>query len=514
MKKQAVFLLVTGMLVLLVSCHGNRLKTDETKLSEDILLQEKEKEEANRIMNENQLADTLDKLPAGFRFKEERSVDPAKPPVVIDIAGSLSNVKDFSLSDVASNIRYVRMEPGPDPTFARVMKFKYYLMDNNIVAVNPSGILLYSKDGKYLNTIVKNETTGIEVEADKMMIRGDNTYIGGGTSVWAQGNKLFYKYRNSITGQSYIMEYDCSQMQLNLANKPDPEKPNLVRGMGKIAVDLNRGKNAPQKGSPNGMMSAGAEYFYGRTGTFMPDRNTYVTKLGNDFEVGGKYMLGIFNKRGDTLTTFTQFEKLKSFSKSLMRNTDGGTQYESKGKLYFRNAFNDTIFQVIPPNRLLPVYVFKLGNYKLSKNEGMDPDFDLTGKIIPQTWADSKNYIFITFTKDSYSCPNTQKSKKLKYYYALYSKTSHKLFIVKGDPHNYSPEILVNNLDGGVPVWPSSYMIGNNGEIMVSLKGSDIKERVNSEGFKRSAAPAAKKNELQKLAQIVKDSDDILMIIE
>ncbi|MCX6271137.1 MAG: DUF4933 domain-containing protein, partial [Bacteroidetes bacterium] len=183
-------------------------------------------------------------------------------------------------------------------------------------------------------------------------------------------------------------------------------------------------------------------------------------------------------------------------------------------RLYFRNAFNDTVFQVLPPNRLLPVYVLNLGRYKLSKMEGMDPDFDLNGKIIPESWAETKNYIFLNFTRDSYDCNNTRKSKQLKLYHALYSKNNGKLWVVRGDPQQYSREILVNDLDGGMPVWPSSYMIGKNGEIMISLKGKDLKERVRSEEFNRSGAPMAKKNELKKLAQLVSDDEDILMIVE
>jgi len=505
-------LLITG-LVLLLACQGNLLKTDEKKLSAEILLQEKE--EAERVERENRLADSLKKLPPGFRFREDRSVDPSRPPVVIDIAGSLDNVRDFALSDVASKITYIRMEKVPDSSFARIMRFKYYLMDSNIVAVNPSGIILYSRSGKYRNTVVKNESTGIEVSADRMMVMGNNTFVGGGTTVWSTGKSLFYKYRNSLTGQSYIMEYDCSQPPVSLSMGFDPEKPDQIRGMGRIAIDLNHGKRAgPQKGNANGMWSAGPDYLYQGLSSMMLDRNTYVRQLYSPYDMGGKYILGVFNQQGDTLATFTQFEKVDRFSKSVMRGTDQGVQYENKGRFFIRNAFNDTVFQVVPPNRLLPVYVLKPGKYKLLKKEGLDPDFDLTGKIIPETWADTKNFIFLTFSKDSYDCMNTRKSKQLKQYRALFSKSSQKLFLVKGDPFTYDPDILKNNLDGGLAVWPSSYMVGNNGEILISLKGKELKEHVKSASFNASTAPAAKKNELLKLARSLHDDEDILMIVE
>jgi len=514
--RQIILLLIPGVLLMLLSCNGNRLKTDEKKLTEEILQKEKESEEAERKSVEDGLSDTLRKLPPGFRFKEERSVDPSRPPVIIDIAGSLDNIREYKLSDVASKITYIRMQKVPDTGFSGVRKFKYYLMDNNIIALSLSGILLYTRDGKYMSTIVKNEFTGIEVTESAITVRGDNTFIGGGNTVWAQGNMLYYKYRNSLTGQSYIMEYNCSQLPISLKTDFDPEKPRQIRALGDIAVNLNPGNKKPSmpKGSANGIWSAGYEYFYKGTGTILIDHNTYAKPLGNEFMPGGKYMMGIFDKKGDTLATFTQFEKLENFSKSVMRGTDQGTQYENKGKLFFRNAFNDTVFQVIPPNRLLPVYVLNLGKYKLLKKEGLDPDFDLSGKIIPDSWAETRRYIFLSFSKDSYDCYNTRKSKQLKSYFAVFEKSGHKLVIVKGDPHNYDEEILVNNIDGGLPVWPSSYMTGNSGEIMISLKGKELKERVKSEQFKRSAAPASKKNELVKLAASVADSEDILMIVE
>ena len=94
-----------------------------------------------------------------------------------------------------------------------------------------------------------------------------------------------------------------------------------------------------------------------------------------------------------------------------------------------------------------------------------------------------------------------------------YSKEN-KLYIVKGDPFNYTPEILENNLDGGLPVWPLSYMIGNNNEILDLLKREGAKSRVTSEQFKFSGAPETKKKELEKLAGSVTNDADILMIIK
>ena len=156
MKNTIVKSFILLFLTLILSCHHNRLKTDQKELSLEILLQEKEKTTAEKVAGEKDLADPLKGPHKGLRINEDRSIDPSHPPVVIDIAGSLKNINEIKLSEIASEIRYVRIETVPDSSFLRTMKFKYYIIHNNIIATNPCGILLYSKDGKYISTIVKN----------------------------------------------------------------------------------------------------------------------------------------------------------------------------------------------------------------------------------------------------------------------------------------------------------------------------------------------------------------------
>jgi len=81
MKKLAYPLLILIMLSLLLSCHHNRLKTNEKELAKEIAIQEKEKEDADRAANEKKLADTLNRHKGGFRLRENRSIDPAHPPM-------------------------------------------------------------------------------------------------------------------------------------------------------------------------------------------------------------------------------------------------------------------------------------------------------------------------------------------------------------------------------------------------------------------------------------------------
>lgn len=488
-----------------LSCHRNRVKINEDELASEILLREKAEE--NKLVGEKQYSDSLERFTKGLHFREDRSVDLKNPPVTIDIAGSLNNIKEIKLSDVASTISYTRMEPVPDSTIPRDLKFKYYMMDNYIVVLNLYGIHLYSKEGKYIRSVVKNEFTGVIAEPDRILFWNDYTMKGGGMSVQVNGNSLFYNYNNNITGQKYIMEYDCSSIPMKPDYKFDPENPDQVSGLGSVAIDLNHGKTeSPKPRTHQGMFGGPPEAFFYDESVTMLNPDSYA------LPIHGEKMMVILNNQGDTLSAFTRLEKLVNYTKTMMRGTDDGTQYAPNGVLYSRPAFNDTVFRVSFPNRLTPVYVLKLGEYKVTKQQGVDPGFSLTGKIIPEEWAETRNFIFLTFTKDDYDCPNTRKNKTVKIYHALYSKQDKLLSVIKGDPFNYIPEILENDIDGGVPVWPRFYMISKDGDIMIPLKGTDLINRIKSNEFKLSKAPADKKKELEGLAGSLSDAPVLLFL--
>lgn len=491
------------------SCHQNRLKINQKELEKEMNIQEKENYNSRTNSEKNSLADTGKLIPKAFRLKENRAVDLRHPPEIIDIAGNLNMAHDLKLSDVATEITYIRMDPVPDSTIPVDLIFRYQILDDYIIAVNLYGIHLYSNEGAYLRPIVKNEWTGIEVDSDEIRIRNDYTLKGGGMSVQTKGNCVYYNYRNNISGQNYIMNYNCSSISVAPDYKFDPENPDKISGLGTPEIDLNYGRTeSPKPRSHQGMFGGSQEDFFHAATVTMLD--TDICAIPSN----GQNMMAITNKQGDTITAFNRFEKLINYKKSIERSSDIGVQYEWIDDLYLRPAFNDTVFRLIPPNRLLPVYVLNLGSFKVTIQEGVDPGVKLTGKIIPGEWAETNNYIFMTFAQDDYDCLNTRKNNTVKIYHAIYSKLNHWFSVIKSDPFDYTPAILENNIDGGVPVWPSSYMIGHNGEILIPLKGKDLKERVRSKGFRFSDAPDARKKELEKIAGSVTGTDDILMIIK
>ena len=188
MKNLPNLIILLLFLVQSISCHHNRLKSNEKELTNEIIAREKERDSVNKADREKRLADTLNRHQGGFRLKENRFIDKAHPPLEIDITGSLNNLKEVNLSDVAKGINYIRIEPVPDTTLPVDLKFKYYLMDNYIVAVNLYGIHLYAKDGRYIRSVVKNHFTGVKIMTGSVVFWNDYTMKGGGVSVWSNGN--------------------------------------------------------------------------------------------------------------------------------------------------------------------------------------------------------------------------------------------------------------------------------------------------------------------------------------
>ncbi|WP_167612118.1 DUF4933 domain-containing protein [Maribellus sediminis] len=502
------------IVVLFHSCSNkNKLKTDEHSLVKQILTEEEQlaHEQQLRAEREKQLADSLAKLPKGFRFKEERGVDPEHPPMVIDIAGSLENFKSFKLSDFASKIDYIRIEQPEDSVFHPKMKFNYLMLDDYIVASNLYGIVLYTRKGEFVTNVVCNKSTGITYQPEKNMITTMSSFtrIGAGFSLWNEGNELFYTYVNNISGQQFIMKLDCSNIPVSMSTVNNPETPDAIIGKGNIDLDFNHGLPPPMVLRKNATTELLDRSRMKQTmSSYRLDNNTYIQFL------SGENMFAIFGNSGDTLATFSKNEQVKNYTKSIMRGVDRGFTYQKNGKHYFRTDYNDTIFQIIPPNRLFPVYVLNLGEHKVEKQDGVDPGVSLEGKIIPSGFAVFNKHIFINFLKDNYDCPNNRRNKLVKKFYGVFDIANEKLELVPADSLDYSPNILENDIDGGLPVWPSTYNSDKGNEILIPVFGHELKQHVNSDKYLHSNAPEEKKSALKKLSEEVADHERILMVIK
>lgn len=123
-------------ILLSLSCYRNQLKTNEKKLANEISSKEKEKEkkEAERIAQENQDQDTLANILSGFQYKEDRSIDSAHPPVVIDFSKNIP-VKEIKLGDIVSKVSYLVLQV-PDDSIYFLWGSRLNFTPNSIIVNN------------------------------------------------------------------------------------------------------------------------------------------------------------------------------------------------------------------------------------------------------------------------------------------------------------------------------------------------------------------------------------------
>ena len=485
--------------VLLMGCARNRLKTDEKSLVKQILTEEEQREyEAElRAEREKQLADSLAKLPKGIRLKGDRKTDPLNPPEIIDIAGNLNQVGKFALSDIVSDIKYIRLQMPEDSAFTGKVTFKsdvdtkqelpLMVIKNKdfIVAYNYLGILLYSAEGKFLKTICSNELNNFEIGKNYISGGSNSTIKGANNTPFLIGNNLYYNYEDEENGISELMLVNCSDLPLSMPE--NIETHNKYRGIGTPVAST--GKNSYS------VIPLGSNLFAKKG---HPKRN--------------EDMLTYYSVKGDTLCSFPGNQKIENYTSTVSRSPDFGSSFQYKGNYFFREPHSDTIFRVVPPSFLIPEFIINLDEYKVERiQDAMDPTYNLDDKFIMKSLSISDSYVLINYTK-GYNSPNARSNKKVKFYHAIYDRKNKTLKHIQYDPDNWNFS-LENDIDGGLSFWP--YIpVSEQGEFLMSVKGSDLREHIKTDGFLNSSAPDDKKAAFLDLAQKAENHETIVIILK
>ncbi len=211
-----ILILVSGLAI--YSCGGNKLKTDEKSLAKQILTEEEQRahEDSLRAEREKQLADSIAKLPKGFRFPEDRSVDPNYPPVVIDIAGTRENPQKIKLSQLFKRVEYIRLEPDPDSIF-NVSEFKQLVVgQKHIYGFSYSaGIVQFGLNGKFIGFVCKNNVPVTRAPDGGKMYHTADPVTKMAWEIFLANGTLCYKYldRENQTTNYYQFddEKDCQE---------------------------------------------------------------------------------------------------------------------------------------------------------------------------------------------------------------------------------------------------------------------------------------------------------------
>ena len=498
MKKNfSIAILIFLLLLINISCHHNRLKTNEKELAKEILVQEKTKHEAEKTAQEMESSETKNRSLGSFQKKEIRSVDKQRPPVKIDIMGTLNNTRKLRLSDVASSIRYVKLQTPPDTTL--IFDNFFYRDDlmstirsdgEEIIFQGLFGITRFNMQGKYQETIWKNER-GIKVMGQGAAWMPQSFFgVMPNNPVSILNGNIFYTFTDGNTGTTQYMRY----------------KPGST-----IDISVQSQKEVPGLGSaPGDTLSISGmqrlelfDWIYGISSDTWAGINSKTTAG----ETGS--LLVTYNSIGDTICQFTDFDRIVNFSHGSYRSHAKLTSYYFNELVTIKPEYNDTVFRLIPPNRLLPVYVIDFGEYKVNYMDGLNPDFDLSEKYMLYSLHESNNHLFIRFTKN-HDGPTNRKKKVAKFYNAIFFKKEGKLFHHPG--YTLAPEGLTNDLDGGIPFWPE--FITPQGEMMKLVSGRVFKDYVNSEDFKKSTVSKENKQKQISMASGLRPTDMVVVIVK
>ncbi len=433
-----------------------------------------------RIDREKQLAGSLAKLPKGFRFKEERGIDPEGPPTRIDIIGNRTNPQKIKLSRLFRKIDYIRLEQDPDSLLGKFAGEALVSRKHIYIQSRFGGIIQYDLQGHFVQYVCKNLT---------LYSNGISTGSSGNGPVKFEGtlkaylfnDQLYYQYENRSTLKACLIVFDDRNDYKNLTVQMPDEKENKrsVRGKGMIILDMDGSRVSYSKPFP---------YFLG-AGTVAFSQSKKVLEKPMDF-------IDVVSASGDTLCRFKDFDLIRNFAKTTYRGVDAGDIYYQNGTLHLRQAFNDTIYQLNLPNRLVPKYILDFGNLGIkSAFEGVDPDVGLQDKLVHESFLETDRYLFVTYTKD-YDCPNTARNGTLKYSRVIYDKKIKELIPVYLDEEPCmpgkklswpsAPEINIeNDLDDFPFLWPDR--VTEKGEPYVRFTPKSLSEKFGDDswlGFK------------------------------
>jgi hypothetical protein len=215
----------------------------------------------------------------------------------------LKNKKVVLLSQVASNVEYIKLETNKDCLIGGIRECLF--TDNLIFINNKDHILKFSRDGKFLQKIGSPGRGPGEID----LIR---------TMSLIPEKKMIAVQKNAIRE---IMYFSFDGAVIKTVKIPDALYIKVMNDGRFIAYD------------------AGADGF---------NKNTF----------------SLINENGDTISAIKNYCTWKNTSGMVIMAGSYPMPFTSKNKWYFKDRYYDTIYTVFS-NKIIPSYAIKLGKYRL-----------------------------------------------------------------------------------------------------------------------------------------------------
>jgi hypothetical protein len=213
--------------------------------------------------------------------------------------------------------------------------------------------------------------------------------------------------------------------------------------------------------------------------------------------------------KGDTLCRFKNYNpKPDPTKKGLPISWSYPARiYFYEGKLNICQSFNDTVYRMTAPNRLVPAYVLKFGSYKLDISLAED----FSNKFFPDIWKETDKYILFTYNKDRDS-PNNRTNRIVKFFYSYYDKKSRQFYHFCEETYTPKQEFLVKNqVSDALPFMLSSVEIAEN-QLYAFYSKRRLEGIIKNKGFV-SLSPE-QQNKLKKIQNDLDESEVLIMILD
>ena len=432
MKTKVFFNLM--ILLVVVACGQNR----RPGLSDKELFAQKETTDTLR----QELVDFDAKtyiVPPGIKYTESRAVDPANPPIVIDIEKALQRgAENISLSSIGKSVKYIKVTIPKDMHF-----FDFMIRDDtlfvwgSISGTNVQCILPFTLDGKFMNFVWEVTPKGItkknhpDIEEEVLLPPEPKTEAKtnnrpppppsfSGAPNRSQGEEIIYSDQVKFDFAGKNVQYTITRYQ-DFKN-PEYEKHVYSSINGELkATRYNK-----------------REESYNNT-YFMPSIGwIYVYRTLDLWFKKSPWNLITFSTRGDTLCRFENYNKVTPTNLSAGYSKESITSYFYNDLLTFRTDYADTIFRLAAPNKIIPAYAINSGKYKLYAVEGLRGQIE--NKVYIENIRETQDFLFISIN-----------SPERKNHVLLFNKRQKIL-------HLHENEKFANNIDNGPAFYPDKIM--------------------------------------------------------
>lgn len=226
-------------------------------------------------------------------------------------------------------------------------------------------------------------------------------------------------------------------------------------------------------------------------------------------------MLVSLSNTNDTLATFQDYDKVKNFSHTIFRGDFPQISNQYLSVFTFSNSFNDTIFRMVPPNKIVPAFIVKLGaKNKLTAQEGFTPGVDISDKVCVYDWRETSKRIYMIlrkgYGKNEMQIFHAVYDKKTKDFYRLSANS------ISGKEEGEKQASLLmevkRDIPGVLPYWPED--ISNEGEICNMLSVRSLKNMIHSQQFLTLNLLKERTAQLENRIDNLPDEQIIILLIQ